>query len=102
MSTKATIVLAIAAGFLGGIASQRLIPARVYAQGQTPSIPREIRARSFVVVDENGIPRGAFGMYTKARPEIEITDIQGHARSARFYGDMGHARAAAPKLVPPQ
>ena len=77
MSTKTTIFLAIAAGFLGGIASQHISPPMVHAQAQ-PLIPKEIRAESFVIVDENGIPRGAFGIDKKGFPTVEATDAKGH------------------------
>ncbi len=39
MTTKTTIVPALAAGFIGGIVSQRLVPAMVSAQDQA-SVPR--------------------------------------------------------------
>ena len=77
MSNKTTIVLALAAGFLGGIVSQHIAPPPVYAQAQ-PAVPREIRAESFVIVDTNGVPRGAFAVNGKnGRPMIETRDRNG-------------------------
>jgi hypothetical protein len=59
-------------------------------------------ARSFVVVDENGVPRGAFGINEKAeRPVIEIIDARGNARLARFYGDFGNVACTKCKPVVP-
>lgn len=85
MSNKTTLTLALAAGFIGGIASQRIAPASVHAQTQTP--PLEIRAQSFVVVDQGGLPRGAFGIDRQnGWPIVEITDPNGHAYWARFWG----------------
>jgi hypothetical protein len=43
MTTKTTVAFSIAAGFLGGIASQRLVPAPVWAKEAAP-VPAEIRA----------------------------------------------------------
>lgn len=85
MSNRTTVTIALAAGFIGGIASQRIIPALVHAQTQTPA--PEIRAQSFVVVDAKGVPRGAFGIDAKKDwPTVEITDPEGHAYWARFFG----------------
>ena len=75
MSTKFTIALALAAGFIGGFASRYSTPAPAFAQ--TPVIPEESRAHKFVLVDENGIPRGVFGIESNGAPEIEITDPKG-------------------------
>jgi hypothetical protein len=87
MSTKTTIALALTAGFIGGIVSQRIAPPSAYAQAQAP-IPREIRAESFVIVDENGSPRGAFGIDRRdGSPNIEIlTDTKGHLAWVRWGG----------------
>jgi hypothetical protein len=71
MGTKKTIALALAAGFIGGIVSQRIAPPSIYAQAQT-QIPNEIRAERFVIVDENGTPRGAFGIDKKGDPESKL------------------------------
>jgi len=103
MSTKTTLALALAAGFLGGIASQRLA-APVFAQTQTPG-PKEIRAESFVVVDGTGTPRGVFGIDTKNQlPAVEIIDSKGHAYRARFDNpseSLAHW-FVKPSLVPQQ
>jgi hypothetical protein len=37
------------------------MPVTAYAQSPATA-PAEIRAQKFIVVDENGVPRGAFGM----------------------------------------
>ncbi len=76
MSTKFTITLALAAGFIGGFASRYSTPAPVLAQ--TLVIPEESRAHKFVLVDENGTSRGVFGIESNGAPEIEITDPKGH------------------------
>lgn len=72
MSTKFTIALAIAAGFLGGLVSRNGVPGSVYAKVQppppnqtTPSL-KEIRTHQFVLVEANGKPRGVFGFETNA------------------------------------
>jgi hypothetical protein len=99
MSTKATFALALTAGFLGGIVSQRIGLPLVYAQAATP-IPTEIRAQSFVVVDSAGKPRGAFGIDPRGGPMIEITDSKGHALLPRWVSLC--LSECKPTLVPPQ
>jgi hypothetical protein len=104
MSNKTTITLALTAGFIGGIASQRIMPKAVYAQTQTPAL--EIRAQSFVVVDQKGVPRGAFGIDRQnGWPTVEITDPKGHAYWARFFGTFTpfhRVQNGRPILVPQQ
>ena len=77
MSTKTTVLLAMAAGYIGGLASNRFAPAVVHAQEQ-PSVPQEIRAHKFVLVDDNGVDRGVFGFNYKAAADIELMDLKGH------------------------
>jgi hypothetical protein len=105
MKPVTTITLAVVAGFLGGILSQRIVPQPVYAQAQT-SIPQEIRAESFVIVDPNGVPRGAFGFDKKnGGPTLEITDTKGHAYWPRFFGNsspLHWTENAKPLVVPPK
>jgi hypothetical protein len=79
MSTKTTLVLALAAGFLGGIASQHVLPASVWAQDQI--VPLEIRAHKFVLVDDDGVSRGVLGFGVKKGkmdPTIEMMDAKGN------------------------
>jgi hypothetical protein len=92
MSPKTTIALALAAGFIGGIASQRIVPAPVWAQEQA-SVPQEIRAHKFVLVDEAGVSRGVFGFDKYQRPNIELMDTKGQtwgfkANPPFRHGDM--------------
>lgn len=77
MITKPTIALALAAGFIGGLASQYIMPAPVWAQQQA-SVPQEIRAHEFVLVDKAGVSRGVFGFDKYQRPSIELMDEKGH------------------------
>jgi hypothetical protein len=77
MSTKTIIAVALAAGFLGGIVSQRVMPAPVFAQGQVP-VHEDIRSRRFVLVDNAGVSRGIFGFDKYQRPSIEMMDADGH------------------------
>jgi len=85
MKTKYSVVLALLAGFAGGFVSHYFAPQRAYAQAeahaqapgnmqaQASSSP-EIRAKKFVLVDENGSARGVFGIESNGAPVIEITD----------------------------
>ena len=101
MSTKGTVVLAFTAGLAGGIISQRIMVRPVYAQGST-SAPTEIRAERFVIVDDNGLPRGAFGFSTKDDwPTLEVTDKKGHAFQVRLFGTSFFGNGK-PAVVPPK
>jgi hypothetical protein len=100
MDTKATVVLAFAAGLTGGIVSQRIINTPVYAQEPTPAT-KEIRAEKFVLVDDNGFPRGAFGIGTKdGWPTLEVIDKKGHLWRARL--DDPSFGGGKPSVVPPK
>jgi hypothetical protein len=100
MGTKATVVLAFAAGLTGGIVSQRIINTPVYAQAPA-SAAKEIRAEKFVLVDDNGSPRGAFGIRTQdGWPTLEITDKDGHAWRARLDGRAFFFGKGKPSVVP--
>jgi hypothetical protein len=52
-------VLALAAGFTGGILSRYIAPGSAFAQAQPP---KEIRAESLVLVDSNNSVVGTFGV----------------------------------------
>ena len=99
MRTTMTIALALAAGFLGGLVSRCWMPAPVYAQTQAPP-PAEILARKFVLVDENGKPRGVFGIEANGSPAIEITNGHGHAFTARWEGAGGLFDVHTPPYPP--
>jgi hypothetical protein len=83
MTTKATLLLAIAAGFLGGVISQRLVPTPVRAQNDAP-VPPEIRAHKFVLVDPAGVDRGVFAFNNHGDPRIELMDADGRTWGVRF------------------
>ena len=72
---KKTIVLSFAAGLLGGVISTNLSPALAHAQSQPPS---EIRAQSFTLVNQEGVPFGTFSFDTQGRPRILLRDQHGH------------------------
>src|SRR5215469_9665788 len=69
MSNRITIALALVAGFIGGVMSH--LPMSVHAQTPPPA-PAEIRAQKFVLVDENGTPRGVFGFRSDDSPDIQL------------------------------
>ena len=63
-------------------------------------LPKEIRAEKFVIVDENGSPRGAFGVRDKdGWPILEVIDKKGNAWAARMAGE-GFFRNGKPSVVP--
>ena len=57
MSQRLNVILAIAAGFLGGFVSREFKLPSVHAQAQAPF---EIRAERFTLVDHHNRPIGTF------------------------------------------
>jgi hypothetical protein len=63
MYRNLNLSLALAAGLFGSILSRYITPTAVHAQTPTPKLtpaPKEIRAQSFIVVDEKGGIAGTF------------------------------------------
>jgi hypothetical protein len=101
MGTKANFMLAVAAGFFGGIVSLHLALTPVFAQAPTPAV-KEIRAEKFVIVDEKGLPRGAFGINPKdGWPTIEFTGATGQLRRVK-YDLPGWNGKGKSSVVPPR
>ena len=51
-------------------------------------MPKEIRAEKFVIVDENGSPRGAFGVRDKdGWPIVAVIDTKGNVWAAGMAGE---------------
>jgi hypothetical protein len=75
---KLNIGLSIAAGLLGGIFSHYVWTQPVQAQNQTPA-PKEVRAQSFVVVNEKGETQGVltFGEPKNGRTSVKLFDSNG-------------------------
>lgn len=71
--SKPTVALAFAAGLLGGVASRYLSPGLVYAD----SIPKELRAQRFVLVNEHGAVLGTLREEPLGRPVFELFDANG-------------------------
>ena len=65
MNRNLTLVLALAAGFLGGFLSRSLTPSSVQAQTR-PTDAVEIRAQRFSVVDSTG---RLIGTFTASSPQ---------------------------------
>jgi hypothetical protein len=82
MSTRLTVTIALAAGFIGGLAFRYYGTPPAYAQ--SPASPEEMRAQKFVLVDETGKARGVFGIEGNGAPVIEIVDSKGHVFASRF------------------
>ena len=76
MNSKLTLAVAITAGLAGGLLSRFIAPAPALAQSQ-PSIPKEIRAQSFVLVNQQGTAFGLLGFNPKGQPVIKLLDEQG-------------------------
>ena len=66
---KTAIALAFAAGLTGGVASHVLVPPSVHAE----SYPREVRAQSFVLVNDQGKVLGTFAEEA-GRPVLKLFD----------------------------
>jgi hypothetical protein len=83
-----TLILAFAAGLLGGTLSRNGLPTGAFAQAQSTA-PKEIRAQRFTLVDETGRMRGVFaieplsspnGLKEKADGDAVITLYDGGGR----------------------
>jgi hypothetical protein len=102
MSTKTTLILAVAAGFIGGIVSQRIQLVPVFAQTST-SAAKEIRTEKLVIVDEHGLPRGAFGINPKdGWPTIEFIGEKEQLRRVSWITGAGWTGKGRSSVVPPQ
>ena len=75
MNRKTNLILALAAGLLGGLLSRYMNPIPAYAQ--TQSAPKEIRAQSFVLINEQGTPLGLLGFDPNGVPIIKLLDERG-------------------------
>jgi hypothetical protein len=53
------IVIALVAGLLGGMATRYISPSTAFAQSQTPAT-KDVRAQSFVLVDQSDQTVGTF------------------------------------------
>ncbi len=73
---KLNMVLALAAGFAGGALAHYLAPAPVRADTLAP-VPAEVRARSFLLVNEQGSVLGKFTVDRAGRPSIRLFDPSG-------------------------
>jgi hypothetical protein len=87
MNTKITTALGLIAGFIGGTMSHYVFGSTsVHAQAPVQA-PLEIRAQKFVLVDENGTPRGVFAFQRNGNPELQIQYGSGHdVMAARWMG----------------
>jgi hypothetical protein len=70
--------LFLAAAFLGGLISHYAWTQPVQAQAQPP-VPKEIRAQSFVLVNDQGVVQGviAVGRSQNGRPSLKLYDGNG-------------------------
>jgi len=74
---RLNLALAVAAGFAGGILSHSLATSTVLAQ--SPAAPAaEVRARSFLLVNDKGRVVGKFSAEPDGKPAIRMFDVEGH------------------------
>ena len=72
MRKAGVAALAFAAGLFGGIASRYLSPQTAHAE----SYPTEVRSRSFVLINQQGVPIGTFSEES-GRPSLKLYDTGG-------------------------
>jgi hypothetical protein len=77
MNRTATVALALSAGLMGGLFARYIGPDAVHAQAQTPA-PKEIRAQSFVLVNDQGVAFGLMGFDPQGHPIIKLVGESGH------------------------
>jgi len=75
MKQRLVVSLAVAAGFVGGVLSHYVSPHLVNAQSQAP---KEVRAQSFVLVNEKEVAYGLFGFDPLGKPILKMTDGYQH------------------------
>ncbi len=76
MNRKLNICLSLAAGVLGGLLSHYIALNAVHAQTlSTP--PKEITAKSFILVNDQGAPAGTFGFDQNGNASIKLFDKAG-------------------------
>lgn len=74
MTNFRNIALSLAAGLLGGVISHYIWIPSVHAQ---TLVPKEIRAQSFILMNEKGDVGGKLGFDEKGKPAIALYS-QGH------------------------
>ena len=73
---RLNLALALAAGFVGGVLSHSFTAPAVHAQ--SPAAPAaEVRARSFLLVNEGGQVVGRLTAESDSRPAIRLYDAAG-------------------------
>jgi len=73
---KLNLALALVSGLVGGVASRYLTPPSVEAQSPAPPAA-EVRARSFLLVNDKGAVVGKFSAEPAGRPAIRLFDATG-------------------------
>jgi hypothetical protein len=73
---KLNLALALAAGFVGGMLSHTLTAPAVQAESPAPAAA-ELRARSFLLVNDKGQVVGKFSAESSGRPAIRLFDATG-------------------------
>jgi hypothetical protein len=99
MNRILTLALALSAGLIGGLLSRYIAPASVHAQAQTIA-PKDVRAQSFVLVDEKGVPRGIFGIEQTGFPTLEASAQDGHVYTLTHQLSRTSPRDFKPTLLP--
>src|SRR5271156_2576810 len=68
---KLNLALALASGLVGGVASRYIAPQTVEAQSPAPPTA-EVRARSFLLVNDKGAGGGQLGGETGRKPPLSL------------------------------
>jgi len=73
---KLNLALTLASGLVGGVVSHYLAPPSVQAQSPAPPAA-EVRARSFLLVNDKGVVVGKFSAEQGGKPAIRLFDATG-------------------------
>ncbi|HMD31940.1 MAG TPA: hypothetical protein VKG84_08520 [Candidatus Acidoferrales bacterium] len=73
---KLNLALALASGLVGGVASRYIAPQTVEAQSPAPPTA-EVRARSFLLVNDKGAVVGRLAAESGGKPAIRLFDSTG-------------------------
>ena len=92
------VVIALAAGLVGGLVSRYVAPTVVLAQTQTA--PKELRAHNFVLVNDQGNPVGLFGFDPQGKHDhkADCREWTHHLeqRDGTGFGDVSSAGSSSP------
>lgn len=88
------VLLALVAGFVGGVISSQIFVSRPIFPQKEPKPQKVVVAKKFRLVDERGVVRAALGLTAKGQPGLGLLDKKGIPRVV-----LGIGENSRPSLV---